>query len=714
MKQLAILFIMETAVQRKLALIILLLIILPACASPAQMPDTDQTMPVVVAENSATIQPTFTATPSPTITRTPTPTFTPTSTPYAQGGIPRIAILTRNFVEGSDPVGKDSKYVIRIGYLEPGGNSIQFSNDEIFACLDPYLQTTCFISAQAPLRWSPNGRYLAFIARGENSQVKLSIYDAQEKTLVREALVTRKNINNIFDIGWSPDSAWFHADLDGYLYVAGIESEAALSASPNRTQSPKWDAEKSILYYEDSQGNKLFQFDPAKNQSSEISRKQIKSQHYKDASSWYSYSQYEPGLKSETAVIINKDDTRSIYLLNDDETPTEFLRVSYDVIQHYQDAHVLPAPDGSAYLYGGYASIEGSTGKGNFLFGLVIPAGQLPYQASGNFINGILPLAWAPNSKAYMGIQISFIGETWKMSLNVMDASGNQPLQEYNLNAQQIFNTHKFTPEISYLQGRGVTGFDVFWPSQSESSAPIKKPYAVYTMTPTPTDVPRWAALENLRLYDDFSNNNLEKWKVSPGFMAEGKQVTGLVEAKDGVLVFAPDAALSYAEVMLHTSLANDLNAQTGIVMEARFKLQESSQTSFRFELSSGINNGPVIECDNAWGSTDFYCGVVKFADVPNFEYRTTQIPITIGEWHKMRIEIDPQTAAIQFYFDNALIGRHIPNDFVRLKRATYTPAIILGIGNPSTPIFIDDIYTGTVSGSIQYIPTLTPTSQQP
>lgn len=687
---------------KKFMPILLALALLSACA-PAAQPLPVQSQPTAVTE------PTLTA--PPTATFTPSPTPTPTATPYAGGGIPRIAVLTRSAVDGANPAGKDTRFTIRIGYLEPGGNAIKFSDEEIFVCLQPYQEKNCFSSYYTLLRWSPNGRYLAYVSLGENTQAWINIYDVQEKKLVREVLVNRKNIYNVHDLGWSPDSAWVHAELEQYLYVVGLESEAVLSASPNRVQSPRWDAETSLLYFDDSQGNKFFQFDPSKNETSEAPRQKVKQQNFKEITSWYSYGHYEPAFKSETATVYNKDKTRSIHLLAEDGTPTEFLRVSYDFISHYQDARILPAPDGSSYLYGGYASVEDREKHPNFLFGLVIPANNLPYQANGDFVNGVLPLAWAPNSQSYLGFHFIFSGQKRELSLMVMDAAANQPLQQYDLLSREIYNKYNFSTSVSYMQGRGVTGLDVFWPSQPEAFAPIKKPYAVYTMTPTPTEVPEWAALEKLKSYDDFSNNSLAKWEVMPGFMAEGKQVTGFVQVKDSSLVFDPDPALSYAEVVLRPRQVSELNAQTGIVFEGRFKMESASQTSFRFELNSGID-GQVIQCDNNWGSPDLYCGVVKYTNAPNFEYRTAPIPITVGEWHKVRIEIDPQTAAIQFYFDDVLIGRRIPNDFVRLKRASYLPAIILGIGQTSAPILVDDIFLGAASGKVQYLPTSTPTPQ--
>jgi hypothetical protein len=692
-------------VLKKITLILLTLVILTACVPPTPLSTSELSLPVAASVTPEPIRPTATTTSS------PSPTLTPTSTPYASGGIPRIAVLTQSYIDGTNPAGKDAKLTIRIGFLEPGGNAIKFSDEEILVCLQPYLEKTCSLSYYTLLRWSPNGRYLAYVSSSENSQVRMNIYDVQERKLVREGLVNRKNIGNVLDLGWSPDSTWFHANLDDYLYVAGLGSDTVLAISPNRAQSPRWDAGKNILYYEDSQGSKFFQFNPATNQTSEAPRQKVKPQMFKDLSSWQTYGHYEPALKSEITTTYNKDKTRSIYLLSTDGTPTEFLRTGFEIISNYQDVRILPAPNGSSYLFGGYTTIEERDKYPNFLFGLVIPANNLPYQANGDFVNGVLPLAWAPNSQSYVGFHFLFSNSDVIARLMVMDAASNQPLQEYDLRSKDFWNNYKFTNMVGYVQGQGVTGLDMFWPAQPESFAPLKKPYAVYTMTPTLTPVPQWVALEKLKLYDDFSNNNLNKWDVLPGYMAEGKKVTGFVQARDGSLVFEPDADLSYAEVALRPNQVTQLDTKTGLVFEARFKLLGASQNGFRFELNSGIEK--IIQCDNAWGSADFVCGLVKYtASGPDFEYRTAPIPITVGEWHKVRIEIDPQTAAIQFYLNDVLIGRHVPSDFVRLKRVNYLPAIILSIGQKSAPILIDDIYLGSAAGAVQYLPTVTATLQ--
>jgi PKD repeat protein len=78
----------------------------------------------------------------------------------------------------------------------------------------------------------------------------------------------------------------------------------------------------------------------------------------------------------------------------------------------------------------------------------------------------------------------------------------------------------------------------------------------------------------------------------------------------------------------------------------------------------------------------------------PN-EYETPGIAVNYDTWHTIRIELDPNTANVRFYLDNALIGSHTPSDAASLLTSEQVQIriVVWGAAADSTATrYVDDV----------------------
>jgi hypothetical protein len=76
-------------------------------------------------------------------------------------------------------------------------------------------------------------------------------------------------------------------------------------------------------------------------------------------------------------------------------------------------------------------------------------------------------------------------------------------------------------------------------------------------------------------------------------------------------------------------------------------------------------------------------------------EYETPGIAVNYDTWHTIRIELDPNTANVRFYLDNALIGSHTPSDAAALSTSEQVQIRIVVWGaeaNSAATRYVDDV----------------------
>lgn len=76
-------------------------------------------------------------------------------------------------------------------------------------------------------------------------------------------------------------------------------------------------------------------------------------------------------------------------------------------------------------------------------------------------------------------------------------------------------------------------------------------------------------------------------------------------------------------------------------------------------------------------------------------EYATPRVWVDYDMWHKVRVEADPNTGAVRFYLNNALIGSHTPADAAALVTSdTMKVAVVTWsvAANSSATRYVDDV----------------------
>ena len=93
------------------------------------------------------------------------------------------------------------------------------------------------------LKWSPDGRYLAFIAAIDGPSSDLYSYDMQTGQINR----LTDGLNQAASLNWSPDSRWIvHEEVENFGTGAGWNVKAVWAAAPDGSQTRKvYDAPQS-------------------------------------------------------------------------------------------------------------------------------------------------------------------------------------------------------------------------------------------------------------------------------------------------------------------------------------------------------------------------------------------------------------------------------------------------------------------------------------
>ncbi|MCS7220078.1 MAG: PKD domain-containing protein [Anaerolineae bacterium] len=199
-------------------------------------------------------------------------------------------------------------------------------------------------------------------------------------------------------------------------------------------------------------------------------------------------------------------------------------------------------------------------------------------------------------------------------------------------------------------------------------------------------------------LYDDFNNPlfdglyNPLKWR----FGGDSSYFT--MQQQNGVM-------------MLTTTGNAPAERDTVMVVNAPFHrtLRQVQRFQARLKFSADANRwAPKIQivAENIgtpgrdwWTSCDLFvhsfgCGIASSTG-HEWDVSSNQ-PVYPNQWYEARIEIDPETVRICFYFNNTLLGCRIPNDANLLKTAaTFTMRIGAwnGVANPTGTLYFDDVY---------------------
>ena len=86
------------------------------------------------------------------------------------------------------------------------------------------------------LKWSPDGRYLAFIAAIDGPSSDVYSYDLQTGQINR----LTDGPNQAANLSWSPDSKWIvHEEVEEFRHGRRLERKGGVGGCPRRQSNPK-------------------------------------------------------------------------------------------------------------------------------------------------------------------------------------------------------------------------------------------------------------------------------------------------------------------------------------------------------------------------------------------------------------------------------------------------------------------------------------------
>jgi hypothetical protein len=193
-------------------------------------------------------------------------------------------------------------------------------------------------------------------------------------------------------------------------------------------------------------------------------------------------------------------------------------------------------------------------------------------------------------------------------------------------------------------------------------------PTATPTQTPRPPFVP-----PSDGLYDDFDDpafDGLVNWDAWRGELSPNC----IVEQESGTLVFDTWRTDPLAACLLQLQPRHVRFRKVGAV-EARIKATGGCAGTGQIEQGIEIGSsafligywgsfcGLRMTCDEASGAQHTESMLRIWATAYETDEITTSLPAEMGQWYTFRLEVDPDTAAVRCYTDDALIAEHVPNN---------------------------------------------------
>jgi len=110
--------------------------------------------------------------------------------------------------------------------------------------------------------------------------------------------------------------------------------------------------------------------------------------------------------------------------------------------------------------------------------------------------------------------------------------------------------------------------------------------------------------------------------------------------------------------------------------IQGRLKLEntDSGEINLGFHATLDSSNPWTANCfiqggQSSTNQATYGCSIYTYINEQyKGEYGTEAFVVNYDEWHTVKIELVQKTLEIRFYFDNKLIGRHVPTDADELK----------------------------------------------
>lgn len=240
------------------------------------------------------------------------------------------------------------------------------------------------------------------------------------------------------------------------------------------------------------------------------------------------------------------------------------------------------------------------------------------------------------------------------------------------------------------ISGLGTSVDDLIWLDHPQASI-----HPSFVALPSEPLEP-WDPFPVPALYDDFESANLNNqlWRLGDEKSLEHfsyAQSNGLLRIiskgsvqSGGLDVFLGSprsiSNLDTFEASLKISQASKGFAFVKIQIVAKLPDHEWST---QCRAGGSLRNQPSFVCDVAVILNDQYSIV----------FQTKDVPIHFDQWYPVRIEINPDQGALQFYLDDQIIDTYLPRDAKALTSDTYLkPSVGVFVANGSIVSYIDDV----------------------
>jgi Tol biopolymer transport system component len=233
----------------------------------------------------------------------------------------------------------------------------------------------------------------------------------------------------------------------------------------------------------------------------------------------------------------------------------------------------------------------------------------------------------------------------------------------------------------------------VFLATQGERPSPTPEATAALVATPSPAmDVAPM-------VYDDFNNPAYEGSynKVLWELWADQDQVA----QRDGAMVFTQEGKPNQGATLAASEYL-EFSLDRPTFFEARLMLSpDANAGNVQLHLHTELAPGEIwyAECDiDHWeGKVQAGCfdEAIHHGQVDS-THGSESVPVQLGSWHTLRMEVDPATMTFNYFVDGQFVGSHIPSEADRLKKAKFTLSI--GIYTPSADAltgYVDDVRIG-------------------
>jgi WD40 repeat protein len=289
---------------------------------------------------------------------------------------------------------------------------------------------------------------------------------------------------------------------------------------------------------------------------------------------------------------------------------------------------------------------------------------------------------------------------TYDGSIIIIDSFGNK-LYEWKVFPGNNIVKIAFSNDGRYLASASENGIIQLWGTSPYNWTVNEIPNpSVEINQPNPTPIALWSLLPTPPLYDDFESKGLDidKWDKGEGASVDGSSGQYSYKQDNGVLEINSNEDIQSADFGLPLAGARSiLQIQA---FEARLKIDRESE-GFAF-AKIGIradlhDNDWYTQCrlgNSLQYQPTFVCDVARDLGGYGVVYQTNEVPINFDQWYTVRIEIQPNSGAIQYYLDGNLISAYLPDDAdeLTLKNIWFYPNIGAWTSSGSITAYIDDV----------------------